>query len=484
MMPRDDGPGGDRHDVPAVAALDDGAADGSTPPAPPPFDATPPAGRGRGAVLFGVGFALIVSAWLLGVVARVAQREAPALPPSDLPAPDQFGLYGEAWDYVNQEFFGDRPAPAAITDGAVEGMVEALDDPWAMVSTPEADGGAAAGADGAADAPAAPASDAADGDDPLSPTYVGPLGVWIVATSRGARILAVEPDSPAAAAELAAGDLIVRAQNGPLADDGAVATPVPTATPADASDDPVTSGDRAAPVAQSLADASEPAVEVVVSRRDTTLFARTLERRAEGAAAVPAAATAALDGTVLRIRLHHLLPGAADALDAALDAAGDAGAAGGIVLDVRDNPGGSRAELARIAGRFLRGPVWIEVDADGDETVHEAEGPADLAAPLVVLTNGGTHDEAEMLAAALRDARQARLVGEPSYGHGTLQSSVRAGRLVLRLTTGTWRSPAGTALDEAGLAPDVEVAGRSEQDAAALRLAGGAAEASAPGQGG
>lgn len=478
MMPPEQGPQD-------VVDVERAATSASAPPALPSFDATPPAGRGRGAVLFGVGFALIVSAWLLGVVARVAQREAPALPPSDLPAPDQFGLYGEAWDYVNQEFFGDRPAPADITDGAVEGMVEALDDPWAMVSTPEADGPAAEGAAGAGGAPAAASAAAVDDDDPLSPAYVGPLGVWVVATSRGARILAVEPDSPAAAAELAAGDLIVRAVNGPLAEDGAVATPEPTATPAGEADDPITSGDRMAPVTASLADASEPAVEVIVSRRDTTLFARTLERRAsEAAPSVPAAATVARDGAVVRIRLHHLLPGAADALDAALEAAGDAAAASGIVLDVRDNPGGSRAELARIAGRFLRGPVWIEVDADGDETVHEADGPADLTAPLVVVTNGGTHDEAEMLAAALRDARQARLVGEPSYGHGTLQSSVRAGRLVLRLTTGTWRSPAGTALDEAGLAPDVEVAGRAEQDAAALRLAGGAAEASASGQGG
>lgn len=457
--------------------------------------ATPPANDGaprgsRGGVLFGVGFVLIVAAWLLGVAARVAQREGPALPPADVAAPEQFGLYGEAWDYVNQEFYGDRPAPAAITDGAVKGMVEALDDPWALVTSPDdapvAADGSGAGSNGAAGDAAGGDGDggaASDADDPLAPTYVGALGVWIAETGRGARVLAVEPDGPADAAELAPGDLVVRAVNGPLDANGAVATPAPTATPPGDAVNPVSGGDRLPPVSVSLADGSAPAVEVVVSRDETALFARTLERR-DAPAGPPAAAAATLDGGVLRVRLAHLLPGAADALDAAVTGAGGAAAAEAIVLDLRDNPGGSRAELARVAGRFLRGTVWIERAADGAETPHEAEGPADLSAPLVVLTNGGTHDEAEMLAAALRDAREAQLVGEASYGHGTLQTARAVGRLRLRLTTGTWRSPAGNDVEGEGLAPDVEVAGRAEQEAAAAALLGGDAEASAGDHGG
>lgn len=454
------------------------------PASPPPGDVA--RRGGRGGVLFGVGFVLIVAAWLLGVTARVAQREAPALPPADVAAPEQFGLYGEAWDYVNQEFYGDRPAPAAITDGAVKGMVEALDDPWALVTTPDdvartADGsGAGAGSNGAA---GDGDGGGADADDPLAPTYVGALGVWIAETGRGARILAVEPDGPAAAAELAPGDLVVRALNGPLDASGAVATPAPTATPPGDAVNPVSGGDRLPPVSVSLADASAPAVEVVVSRDETALFARTLERR-EAPAGPPPAAQAARDGGVLRLRLAHLLPGAAEALDEAVKTAGGAAAAEAIVLDLRDNPGGSRAELARVAGRFLRGTVWVERSADGAETPHDADGPADLSAPLVVLANGGTHDEAEMLAAALRDGREARLVGEASYGHGTLQTARVVGRLRLRLTTGTWRSPAGHDVEGEGLAPDVEVAGRAEQEAAAAALLGGDAEASAGDHGG
>ncbi|MFN8423545.1 MAG: hypothetical protein U0470_09240 [Anaerolineae bacterium] len=118
----------------------------------------------------------------------------------DVAPPAQFGLYGEAWNYVNQEFYGDRPSPAQITDGAIEGMVEALDDPWALVVTESSAGGAAS----------LPMPSA---DDPLAPQLIAPLGLWIADTSRGARILAVVPDGPAAKAELRADDLIVRAQN-------------------------------------------------------------------------------------------------------------------------------------------------------------------------------------------------------------------------------------------------------------------------------
>ncbi|MBK6768807.1 MAG: hypothetical protein IPG72_07330 [Ardenticatenales bacterium] len=440
-----------------------------------------PRPRRRGAIMqFVVGFGLIVAAWLFGVVARVAQRQLPPLPPSDVVPPAQFEqLYGEAWDYVNSEFYGDRPAPAAITDGAVEGMVEALDDPWALVATPAAGAGRVGSNDGAdGTGPAA--------DDPLSPAFIGPLGLWIVETSRGARVLAIVPDGVAAEAGIEAGDLIVRAENGPGTD--SAPTPTPAATEAAAADghDPVTSGDRLPPVSIVLADGSMPDVEVVVARDDTSIFARALTRSAENAG--PRGPVAEFDGDVLRIRLAHLMPGAAEDL-AALLARAEQRAPSSVILDLRDNPGGSRSELALVAGRFMSGTVWIERARDNEAPIeHSAEAPSDgpsfTDADLVVVVNGGTGDEAEMLAAALREARGARLVGEPTFGHGTLQTLREIGRLQLRLTTGTWQSPGGADIAETGIAPDVVVEGRAEQDAAALTLTTAASKAQAADGGG
>ncbi|MEO8082578.1 MAG: S41 family peptidase [Ardenticatenales bacterium] len=435
-----------------------------------------PTRRGHAVLLFAVGFVLIVAAWLMGVAARVAQQPAvPTLPPADVAPPAQFGLYGEAWDYVNQEFYGDRPAPAQITDGAIEGMVEALDDPWALVVTGSNDGAAAM-----------PPSLSAD--DPVAPQLIAPLGLWIADTSRGARVLAVVPDGPAAKADLQADDLIVRAQNHNA--DAATPTPSPTAAATEAAPalggrNPVTSGDRPTPVAVQLADDSQPTVEVIVSRSDKTIFASSLTR-ARATAMAPAAATFA-DG-VLTLRIAHMGAGVSAALDAAIAAAIAGATPKSVVLDLRDDPGGSRSELASIAGRFMTGPVWIKRTRTASDAAQSAEPPSGGAPlfglPLVILVNGGTGDEAEMLASALREVAGATLVGETTFGHGTLQSLTDVGRVQLRMTTGTWTSPKGVALTDAGLKPDEVVEGRQAQDDAAAKLVGQDASASAAGSGG
>lgn len=431
--------------------------------------------RGQALVLFVVGFLLIVAAWLMGVTARIAQLPGPALPPVDVAPPAQFGLYGEAWNYVNQEFYGDRPSPAQITDGAIEGMVEALDDPWALVVTETGAGGAAS--------PPLPSA-----DDPLAPQLIAPLGLWIADTTRGARILAVVPDGPAAKAELRADDLIVRAQNHSAGD----ATPSPTPTvpateaaPALGGRNPVTSGERPTPVAVLLADGTQPTVEVIVSRADTSIFASTLTRTA---IAAPAAATASFADGVLTARLAHMAAGAADAFDAAVADALAGATPRSVILDLRDDPGGSRTELAAIAGRFIDGPVWIKRTRSAQDEAQSALAPKTSSplsgVPVVVLVNGGTGDEAEMLASALRDVAEAKLVGEPTFGHGTLQTLTAVGRVRLRLTTGSWRSPKGVEVTDDGLKPDVLVEGRGAQDAAAVKLVGASPAANAAGGGG
>jgi carboxyl-terminal processing protease len=147
-----------------------------------------------------------------------------------------------------------------------------------------------------------------------------------------------------------------------------------------------------------------------------------------------------------------------------------------LILELRNNPGGDLATLVEVAGRFIDGPAWREVRADGTETDHAAQNTAGKALPgkvrLVVLANAGTAGTAEMLAGALRDRRQARIIGTPSFGRGTVQSawSLDDGSW-LRMTTAEWRTPSGTPVDGVGLTPDESVDGAEAQTAAAERAA-------------
>jgi len=132
-----------------------------------------------------------------------------------------------------------------------------------------------------------------------------------------------------------------------------------------------------------------------------------------------------------------------------------------IVLDLRDNPGGFLDAAIDIAGWFLqRGdPVLIEEFADGKEEIHRANGNSLLSDyKLVILINKGTASAAEILAGALRDNKGTIIVGEKSFGKGSVQElTFLKDQSSLKITIAKWKTPKGKFLEENGLAPDIEV---------------------------
>jgi carboxyl-terminal processing protease len=146
-----------------------------------------------------------------------------------------------------------------------------------------------------------------------------------------------------------------------------------------------------------------------------------------------------------------------DAVRGALDAGATA-----IVLDLRGNPGGLVHAALVAAGAFLDGGVgYREIDADGD--LREVPVSADwLIAPdipLVVLVDYGTASAAEILAAALRDNGRARIVGEQTFGAGTVLNTIElSDGSALRLAVRKWLTPAGEDVFRVGLEPDEVVA--------------------------
>ena len=135
--------------------------------------------------------------------------------------------------------------------------------------------------------------------------------------------------------------------------------------------------------------------------------------------------------------------------------------AAGLVLDLRDDPGGFLEVAVDLAGWFLKkGTVVVsENDKTGPIDTMEANGNGVLMdLPVVVLINKGSASASEILAGALRDQRGIKLIGETSFGKGTVQQlkELRDGSQ-LKVTIAHWVLPSGHILEDGGLKPDYEV---------------------------
>lgn len=132
-----------------------------------------------------------------------------------------------------------------------------------------------------------------------------------------------------------------------------------------------------------------------------------------------------------------------------------------IVLDLRDNPGGYLEVAQDIAGWFLeRGQIVTSEDFNGKRTnvVSKTEGNSKLLKyPLVVLINQGSASASEILSAALRDNRGAKLVGVTSFGKGSVQELENlSGKSSIKITVAHWLTPKGNQINGVGLTPDVK----------------------------
>jgi len=159
------------------------------------------------------------------------------------------------------------------------------------------------------------------------------------------------------------------------------------------------------------------------------------------------------------IQLEQFSNGAADAMVKSLKDARAAGAER-IVLDLRGNPGGYVNEAVGVASQFLSsGLVYIERNAQGETTDHPVS-PGGVATdlPLVVLVDGNTASAAEIVSGALQDAGRAKVVGETTFGTGTVLGEFDlSDGSALRVGTVEWLTPKGRRIWHEGIAPNVSV---------------------------
>lgn len=330
-------------------------------------------------------------------------------------APSDFGLFWEALNVIQQNFVGRADIdPQTLTYGAIRGMVEALGDTGHTVFlTPE---------------------QAQAEQNALDQNVVG-IGVVLGEKDGQSVVVSVVPGSPAEGAGLKAGDVIT-AVNG----QSTVGLPPDQL------------------VDQVRGDAGSQVTVTVVrpSTGETLDFTMTREQ-----IQFPSTSWTMVPGTdIALIRLSQFSAGSADELLAARDAALAAGA-NAIILDLRGNPGGYVDQAVKASSQYLDDKVvYISENADGVQTPVKTDNSITATdVPMVVLVDNNTASSAEIMSGAIQAAGRAQIVGETTFGTGTvLLPFTLSDGSVIRLAVERWLTPTGELIFGKGITPDIEVA--------------------------
>ena len=151
------------------------------------------------------------------------------------------------------------------------------------------------------------------------------------------------------------------------------------------------------------------------------------------------------------------------------------GALRGLVLDLRNNPGGVLEAAVDVSDVFLDGGLIVTANGRAPDAQFsmDAQPGDDLnGAPLIVLVNGGSASASEIVAGALQDHHRARLVGSQTYGKGSVQTVMAlSDGHAIKLTTSKYFTPSGASIHQRGIKPDVAVEDTKDGDDRALHVA-------------
>ena len=150
-----------------------------------------------------------------------------------------------------------------------------------------------------------------------------------------------------------------------------------------------------------------------------------------------------------------------------------ANGAEGLILDVRDNPGGLLSSVVEVVSMFIdEGLILYELDGAGRRTDHRSRNPGQFSdIPLVILANRGSASASEIVVGALQDHERAQIVGDKTFGKGSVNRLYRLGNGGgLYLTFAKWYTPEGRLIEGNGIEPDHEVTSRDRQRAETIQL--------------
>lgn len=378
----------------------------------------------RGALLLVVilaGSALFMSGYSLGM----RNAEQPGTPTA---LEREFQPFWDAYRAVTERYVGDPIDRKALIEGAIKGMIEAVGDPYSSYLTSEEYRDSLKGISGQFEGIGAEIGTRAGDGSPADCATLGP----------DCRLVIIAPidGSPALAAGVRAGDLVIAVDGSTL--DGLTL---------DAARDRIRGEKGTTVVLTVIRDGGTPFDIPIV--RDVIVQREVITEELA-------------DGTIGYVRLTGFSDGGATQFVDAVKAHVDAGRTK-LIVDLRGNPGGFVTAARTVASTFVgSGPVFWEEDSKGTQTPTPAEegGVAtDPSIEIIVLIDRGSASASEIVAGALQDTGRARLVGETSFGKGTVQqwTALENDNGGFRLTVAKWLTPEKRWIHHVGLTPDVVV---------------------------
>jgi carboxyl-terminal processing protease len=150
----------------------------------------------------------------------------------------------------------------------------------------------------------------------------------------------------------------------------------------------------------------------------------------------------------------------------------------GVIIDLRNNPGGVIEEAVNVAELFIGSGVIVSYQVNGFERLFKANNPSPIKVPVILMINRNTASSAEILAGAFQDRNRGVVVGERSYGKGSVQELVTLeDGSRIELTVALYVTPSGRVVEEVGITPDLSVS-PNEISIKALQVLGGLASLS------
>lgn len=331
-----------------------------------------------------------------------------------------FSLFWEVWDTIDSSYYDKSKIDVSrMVYGAISGLTASLGDPYTAFLPPDENKIV---------------------EEDLSGSFEG-IGIQIGFKAKNLAVIAPLPDSPAEEAGIKAGDFIVGIKDeGKKIDTGTTGITLNEAVK-------LIRGKAGTKITLLLLrDGLKDPIKVDLQREKVDVPSVIIDFPNQSTAHIKLLKFGADTGTEWQTAVAKVIANSVQVT--------------GVVLDLRNNPGGYLQGAVDIAGEFLdKGSVVVIENKSGLKNEFKTTKQGRLTdKKVVILINNGSASASEILAGALSEIKSFKLVGETTFGKGTIQEPLQLKKgSSLHITTAKWLTPKGVWVNEKGLTPDIEI---------------------------